>query len=116
MPEKNGDKSTAARIIAILISIYILSTIGWCGWMSNKLISLEKFQAETSGNRFTSGDGKEVWMSIAQIKADIEIVKHADNPPQQWLLDRVNRLENEINQNHKEVMVEIVNLRNRLGE
>ena len=65
-----------------------------------RLDTLEQFRAETSSNRFTSKDGLEVWKAIGEIKqniAAIDVKLSTERAPAVWMVERIDRLENQIN-------------------
>jgi len=49
--------------------------------MSGQIGELEKFQAATSANRFTSEDGQRVWEAIGDLKAAIAAMPQEVPPP-----------------------------------
>ena len=62
---------------------------------SEKIRAIETWQAATSANRFTSGDGLAVWKEIASVREHLAVVE-ADETPPAWtafLVDRLDRVE-----------------------
>lgn len=66
---------------------------------ANQLIL--QWKAETSGNRFTSGDALAVWKEIAEIKT--QIASMPKEVPPQWFVQRVDRLESSLNANGQKI-------------
>lgn len=85
--------------ILFAVSAYIMTNA------MNRVSDLEKSQMETriwrsqmEGSRFTNADGLDLWKGIAELKNQI-----AQQPPPQWFVDRVNRLETSVGETNKKL-------------
>lgn len=58
------------------------------------LARLREWRAETSGNRFTSTDGKEVWKEIAAIREQIATMPN--KLPPTWFVERVDKIDSRL--------------------
>jgi len=55
-----------------------------------RMMSIELWKAETSGNRFTSEDGMEMWRELQELKE--YVIALPMGVPPGWFVDRVNEL------------------------
>ena len=62
--------------------------------LAQELAKMREWRAETTANRFTAHDGREVWKEIAAIRE--AIARMALVEPPTWLIDRINMLENRL--------------------
>lgn len=86
------DKQLLARLMNGIMVIFCSIAVGLSGWCLKTVVSVSEQIAEMRGNRFTSGDGLEVWKAIHQLRADMAVIPK-DNPPA-WFKERVDKLEN----------------------
>jgi hypothetical protein len=59
--------------------------------LAKEIAGLKEWRAETSSNRFTARDGREVWKEIASIRETIAKLSLVEPPT--WLVDRIKLLE-----------------------
>lgn len=71
--------------------------------------SLMEWRAETSGSRFTTKDGLELWQQIADLKQQIAILPK-EMPPT-WFVARVERLETSMDSTGKKLDEALLELR-----
>jgi len=57
---------------------------------TDEIYKLKQWKAETSGNRFTSKDGQEVWQAIAELKT--MIAKLPSEVPPEWFKEYVDTI------------------------
>ncbi len=86
----------AQALLGLLMSVgaYVMKTnLDRVAALETKVQTFGEWKAETSASRFTNADALEVWKSIAELKQQIA---SSPNTPPQWFIDRVTRLENQI--------------------
>lgn len=86
----------AQALLGLLMSVgaYVMKTnLDRVSALESKIQDFAEWKAETSSNRFTNADALEVWRAIADVK---ERMASAPNTPPQWFIDRVTRLEDQI--------------------
>ena len=86
----------AQALLGLLMSVgaYVMKTnLDRVDALEAKVQSFGEWKAETSASRFTSADALQVWQAIAEVKQQMA---SAPNTPPQWFLDRVSRLEQQI--------------------
>lgn len=81
----------AWRIVDTVIALLLTVALALGAWQARTTISHGQQLAGIEANRFTAGDGLDVWKEISSIRTEIATLPR--EVPPNWFLQRVDRIE-----------------------
>ncbi len=84
------DKLTTWRVLDVVMSLLLAIVTALLSWNLKTTYSHGMKLSEIDGNRFTAGDGLEVWKEISAIRTELAMLPR--EVPPQWFIDDVGDL------------------------
>ena len=101
----------AVAVVATLITLLIYGQMrGDRVW--SKLHEIELQVAQINASRFTSEDGKQVWIEFSKVRQDMAMLPQEAPPP--WFEERVNLLETALKSEIGSLREDVQDIRIRL--
>lgn len=95
--KKNGSREALWKVVAILAATFASVAVAITGYSVQHLHALEVKMAVIEGNRFTSGDGQRFWQALYKVEREVAA---CEKKVPEWLLKKVDRLEQQISANN----------------
>ena len=86
---KVASRSKLSIALNITLSVIATGAITITAFASNEVVNNRERIAAIEADRLTQADGKEVWDAISEIRRQ---------PPQEWLVARIDRIEEKLDQ------------------
>ena len=84
----------------VIVGVFCTLMVGWMGWMSLKIIDIDKRVAVIEGNRFDSGDAldlrRHLDAQLGIIMRELGTKVDDDEVPPQWFLEEFRNLEKKV--------------------
>ena len=97
----SGDKAMWIKILEVCLGVLMTINVGLTSWALSNIQQLNVEVATIKANRFTSGDGLEVWKSIAGVKE--QIASMPKETPPKWFIDRVDQMERKAGESDRRI-------------